>query len=91
MTNFDSFSAGDGEQDYAEHVKAQRLSGIERLVVVSAIALLAIVGLTGHFTTPVITDPVTTSAIAAPITAVPHSHHHLDACREYSPYAERGC
>ncbi|QRM46214.1 hypothetical protein [Rhizobium sp. BG4] len=91
MTNFDSFSAGDGEQDYAEHVKAQRLSGIERLVVVAAIALLAIVGLTGHFTTPAATDPVTTSAIAAPVTSVPHPHHHLDSCREYSPYAEKGC
>ena len=105
MTNFDSFNTGhrdtvahhatgaeplgEGERDYVEHVKSQKLSGFERLVVVGALVLLGAVGLTGHFQTPV-TDQMTTSAIAAPVSdATPH--HHQGLCREYSPYAEKNC
>lgn len=109
MTNFDDFNPGhrdmvahasivaeplgDGERDYAEHVRSQRLSGSDRLIVLGAVVLLGLAAFAGHFTTPV-TDQITTSAIATPAAAdpAPAAHHHrFDFCREYSPYAEKSC
>lgn len=82
-------TGGVGERDYVEHVSAQKLSGVERVVVVAALALLSFVGFAAYSSNE--TDPVTTSAIAAaPGDNAPH-HQPYGHCRESSPYAERVC
>ena len=106
MTHFDNFNyrqgdvavhhvsegdTGDGERDYAEHVSAQKLSKVERLVVVGALVLLGFAGLTGHLSSSM-PDPLTTSSINSPAAHAEGSHHReFGHCREYSPYADRSC
>ncbi|MBB4236318.1 hypothetical protein GGD57_002896 [Rhizobium esperanzae] len=82
-------TAGSGERDYAEHVSAQKLSGFERVVVVAALALLSFVGFAAYSSNQ--TDPVTTSAIAAPSGDNGPHHQPYGHCRDSSPYAERVC
>ncbi|MBX5138311.1 hypothetical protein HJB79_05755 [Rhizobium lentis] len=81
-------SLGPGERDYVEHVSAQKLSGFERIVVVAALVVLSFVGFAAYSSS--VTDPVTTSAIAATPGDTPH-HQPYGHCRDSSPYAERVC
>ncbi|MBB4278610.1 hypothetical protein [Rhizobium mongolense] len=81
-------AASEGERDYVEHLNAQKLSLGERLLVVGALVLLGVAGLTGHLNSSV--SPEVTGAIAAPA-PLASSHSSLDSCREYSPYAEKRC
>lgn len=57
-------TAGLGERDYVDHVSAQKLSAFERIVVVGALVLLSFAGFAAYSSGN--TDPMTTSAIAAP-------------------------
>jgi len=82
-------TAGVGERDYVEHVRAQKLSAFERVVVVGALVLLSFAGFAAYSSGN--TDPMTTSAIAAPADdSTPH-HPAYGHCRDSSPYAERVC
>jgi hypothetical protein len=84
----ESAAAGDGERDYVEHVSAQRLSGVERLVVVVALILLGFAGFTAYSDDK---DPITTSAIGTPAVQTEPAHPAYDYCREHSPYPEKSC
>ncbi|APO71445.1 hypothetical protein IE4872_PD00916 (plasmid) [Rhizobium gallicum] len=81
-------ATSEGERDYVEHLNAQKLSLGERLLVVGALVLLGVAGLTGHLNSSV--SPEVTGAIAAPATFA-SSHGSLDSCREYNPFAEKRC
>lgn len=87
-------SYGEAERDYADHVSAQKLSVLERVVVVGALVLLSFVGFTAPSAQTSATDPMTTSAIEeqAPPgdSLVPH-HQRYGHCRETSPYADKVC
>ncbi len=80
---------GDGERSYVEHVRAQKLTVSERFVVLGALVLLGVAGLTAHFGMPTMVEP---AVAASEITgSVDEQHPVVDYCREYSPYAERDC
>ncbi|MBB2792828.1 UNVERIFIED_ORG: hypothetical protein GGD58_001675 [Rhizobium pisi] len=82
-------TAGAGERNYAEHVSAQKLSGFERIVVVGALLVLSFAGFAAYSSGN--TDPMTTSAIAAPAGDNTPHHQPYGHCRDSSPYAERVC
>ena len=82
-------TAGLGERDYVEHVRAQKLSAFERIVVVGALVLLSFAGFAAYSSSN--TDPMTTSAIAAPAGDNTPHHQPYGHCRDSSPYAERVC
>jgi hypothetical protein len=77
---------GMGEREYAEHVSAHRPSASERFVVVVALLLLGIAGLTVHLggSMPTGVDTETVSSISQSLPA-------RDFCREHSPYADQSC
>jgi hypothetical protein len=85
---------GDAERDYADHVSAQKLSVLERVVVVGALVLLSFIGFTAPSAQTNATDPMTTSAIEEPTppgdSLVSH-HQRYGHCRETSPYADKVC
>ncbi|WP_244914999.1 hypothetical protein [Rhizobium sullae] len=81
-------AAGEGELGYVQHLNAQKLTLGERMLVVGALVLLGVAGLTAHLSSSV--SPEVTGAIAAP-QPVTSPHNSLDHCREYSPYAEKSC
>ena len=83
--------AGNGERDYVEHVRAQKLSISERIVVLGALVLLGIAGMTAHVggAMPLGVDPAATASITTTTTTTPHPASEF--CRDYSPYAERSC
>jgi hypothetical protein len=80
--------ASDGERDYVEHVRAQKLSILERFVVLGALVLLGVAGMTAHLgaSMPSAVDPIATASVSGQT-----PHRVSDYCREYSPYAERAC
>jgi hypothetical protein len=80
--------ASDGERSYVEHVHAQKLSISERIVVLGALVLLGVAGMSAHFgaSMPSVIDPIATASVSGTT-----PHHVSDRCREYSPYAERAC
>ena len=82
-------TAGLGERDYVEHVRAQKLSAFERIVVVGALVLLSFAGFAAYSSGN--TDPMMTSAIAAPAGDNMPQHPAYGHCRDSSPYAERVC
>ena len=86
-------SYGAAERDYADHVSAQKLSILERIVVVGALVLLSFVGFTAS-PTQTTTDPMTTSAIEEPTPpgdSLVSRHQRYGHCRETSPYADKVC
>ncbi|MGO7976016.1 hypothetical protein ACC705_34135, partial [Rhizobium ruizarguesonis] len=81
--------AGLGERDYVDHVSAQKLSAFERTVVVVALVLLSFAGFAAYSSGN--TDPMTTSAMAAPAGGNTPPHPAYGHCCDSSPYAERVC
>jgi len=77
---------GMGEREYAEHVNAHKPSMSERTIVIGALALLAIAGLTVHFGGPMASG-LDTSAVGSISESLPS----VDFCREHSPYPNRSC
>jgi hypothetical protein len=102
MTGVDSWSAergdtvhhhatgeelsGMGEREYVEHVKANRLSVSERFIILGALLLLGVAGLTAHMNGSM-ASAIDTSSVGAISESLPS----LDYCREHSPYADKSC
>jgi hypothetical protein len=81
-------ATGDGERDYAEHLRGRKLSLAERLVVAGALVLLGFAGLTAHLGS---WEPPSAATAATAPAAVSESFDGSDYCREYSPYPDRNC
>lgn len=78
---------GSGERDYVEHLRAQRLSVAERIVVFLVVALVGAFTFTARTPDAVATDPRPTASI------VQTTDPLLDgaSCGEYSPYRDASC
>ncbi|SEI08474.1 hypothetical protein SAMN05216228_102265 [Rhizobium tibeticum] len=77
---------GMGEREYAEHVNAHGASISERVIVLAALVLLGIAGLTVHFGVP-----MASGLDAATVGSISESLPSVDYCREHSPYPNRSC
>ncbi|CAN7688712.1 hypothetical protein [Rhizobium sp. LjRoot258] len=77
---------GMGEREYAEHVNAHRPSISERVIVLAALVLLGIAGLTVHFGVP-----MASALDTATVGSISESLPSVDYCREHSPYPDRSC
>jgi hypothetical protein len=77
---------GMGERDYVEKIKANRPSLSERLIIVAALLLLGVAGLTAHMN-GTMASGVDLSSVGSVSEPLPS----LDYCREHSPYADKSC
>jgi hypothetical protein len=102
MTDVDSWSAergdtvhhhetgeelnGMGERDYVEHIKANRPSLSERFIIIGALLLLGVAGLTAHMN-----GSMASGVDTSPVGSVSETIPSLEYCREHSPYADQSC
>jgi hypothetical protein len=78
--------SGMGEQDYVEHIKANRPSMSERFIIVGALVLLGVAGLAAHMN-----GSMASTVDLNPVGSVSEPLPSLDYCREHSPYADKSC
>jgi hypothetical protein len=74
------------ECEYQEHIKANRPSVSEGLVIVGAFLMLGAAALTVNMG-----GSVASAVDRSPVGSIAESAPALDYCREHSPYADKSC